>query len=85
MNNDNQEAIKTLVKGIVKIASKAIKEAQFNKSYTGRVFEIIDDNNYIVIINNKKYKVKSRFTLEINEVVKIVCWNNDLNELYVIY
>lgn len=85
MNNENQEAVETLVKGIVKIASKAIKEAKFNRGLTGRVFEIIDDNNYIVIINNKKYKVKSRFTLEINEVVKIVCWNNDLNELYVIY
>lgn len=85
MNNENQEAVETLVKGIVRIASKAIKEAKFNRGLTGRVFEIIDDNNYIVIINNKKYKVKSRFTLEINEVVKVVCWNNDLNELYVIY
>lgn len=85
MNNENQEAVETLVKGIVKIASKAIKEAKFNRGLTGRVFEIIDDNNYIVIINNKKYKVKSRFVLEINEVVKVVCWNNDLNELYVIY
>lgn len=85
MNNDNQEAIDTLVKGIVKIASKAIKEAQFNKSYTGRVFEIIDNNNYVVIINNKKHKVKSRFQLNINDVVKIVSCNNDMNELYVIY
>lgn len=81
----DNEALDSLVKGIVKIAYKAIKEAKFNRGLTGRVFEIIDDNNYIVIINNKKYKVKSRFTLEINEVVKIVCWNNDLNELYVIY
>ena len=85
MNNDNQEAIDTLVKGIVKIASKAIKEAQFNKSYTGRVFEIIDNNNYVVIIYNKKHKVKSRFQLNINDVVKIVSCNNDMNELYVIY
>lgn len=85
MNNDNQEAIETLVKGIVKIASKAIKEAQFNKSYTGRVSNIIDDNNYIVIINNKEFKAKSRFKLEINDVVKIISWNNDMNELYIIY
>ena len=85
MNNDNQEAIETLVKGIVKIASKAIKEAKFNKGLTGRVSNIIDDNNYIVIINNKEFKAKSRFKLEINDVVKIISWNNDMNELYIIY
>lgn len=81
----DNEALDSLVKGIVKIASKAIKEAHFNKAYTGRVFEIVDDNNYIVVINNKKHKVKSRFKLEINDVVKIVSCNNDMNELYVIY
>ena len=85
MNNDNQEAIETLVKGIVKIASKAIKEAKFNKGLTGRVSNVIDDNNYIVIINNKEFKAKSRFKLEINDVVKIISWNNDMNELYIIY
>ena len=81
----DNEALDALVKGIVKIASKAIKEAQFNKTYTGRVFEVVDDNNYIVIINNKKHKVKSRFQLNINDVVKIISCNNDMNELYVIY
>lgn len=85
MNNDNQEAIETLVKGIVKIASKAIKEAKFNKGLTGRVSNVIDDNNYIVIINNKEFKAKSRFKLEINDVVKIISWNNDMNELYIIF
>ena len=85
MNNDNNEAINTLVKGIVKIAMKVIKEAKFNKGLTGRVSNIIDDNNYIVIINNKEFKAKSRFKLEINDVVKIISWNNDMNELYIIY
>lgn len=81
----DDEAIDRLVHGIIKISSKAIKDAKFNKGVTGRVFEIIDDNNYIVIINNRQYKVKSRFKLNINETVKIICWNNDMNELYVIY
>lgn len=81
----DDDAIDRLVHGIVKIANNAIKNAKFNKSMTGRVFEIIDDNNYIVIINNRQFKVKSRFKLEINETVKIICLNNDMNELYVIY
>lgn len=81
----NDEAIISLVKGIIKIASKMIDDANFNKGFTGRVFEIIDDNNYIVIINNKKFKVKSKHKLNINDVVKIVCLNNDMSELYAIY
>lgn len=81
----DNEALDSLVKGIVKIAMKAIREAKFNKGLTGRVFDIIDDNNYIVIINNKQFKAKSRFKLEINDVVKIISWNNDMNELYIIY
>lgn len=81
----DDDAIDRLVHGIIKIANKAIKDAKFNKGITGKVFEIIDDNNYIVIINNRQFKVKSRFKLEINETVKIICLNNDMNELYVIY
>lgn len=81
----DNEALDSLVKGIVKIAMKAIREAKFNKGLTGRVFDIVDDNNYIVIINNKQFKAKSRFKLEINDVVKIISWNNDMNELYIIY
>ena len=81
----DNEALDSLVKGIVKIAMKAIREAKFNKGLTGRVFDIVDDNNYIVIINNKQFKAKSRFKLEINDVVKIISWDNDMNELYIIY
>ena len=81
----DNEALDSLVKGIVKIAMKAIREAKFNKGLTGRVFDVVDDNNYIVVINNKQFKAKSRFKLEINDVVKIISWNNDMNELYIIY
>lgn len=79
------EAMDKLIKGILETAYKTIDNANFNKGFTGRVFEIIDDRTYIVIVNNKQYIAKSRFKLEIGEVVKIVSWNNDMSELYVIY
>lgn len=81
----NDDALDRLVKGVIKIVSKTIRDAKFNKGITGRVVEIIDDNNYIAIVNNKQLKVKSRFKLEINDIIKIICLNNDMNELYVIY
>lgn len=81
----NDEALDKLVKGIIKIITKETKSAKFNKGVTGRITEIIDSNNYVVTINNKTYKAKSRFQFNINDVVKIISWNNDMNELYIIY
>lgn len=81
----NDEAIDNLVKGIINITNKTINDATFNKGYTGRITSIIDDNNYVVSINNKLFKAKSRFKLNVNEIVKIISWNNDMNELYIVY
>lgn len=81
----NDKALDNLIKGIIKIARRSIKEAKFNKGYTGRVMAIVDEYTYIVSINNKPYKAKSKINLNINDIVKIISWNNDMNELYIIF
>lgn len=81
----NNEAIQVLIKGIIKAINKAIKDAKFNKGYTARVMAVIDDYNYVVTINNKPFKAKSKFKLNINDIVKVISWNNDMNELYIIF
>lgn len=79
------QALNNLIKGIVKAINKSIKEAKFNKGYTARVMAVIDDYNYVVSINNKPFKAKSKFKLNINDIVKVISWNNDMNELYIIF
>lgn len=81
----NNEAVQVLIKGIIKAINKAIKDAKFNKGYTARVMAVIDDYNYVVTINNKPFKAKSKFKLNINDIVKVISWNNDMNELYIIF
>lgn len=81
----NNEAIQVLIKGIIKAINKAIKDAKFNKGYTARIMAVIDDYNYVVTINNKPFKAKSKFKLNINDIVKVISWNNDMNELYIIF
>ena len=81
----NNEAIQVLIKGIIKAINKAIKDAKFNKGYTARVMAVIDDYNYVVTINNKPFKAKSKFKLNINDIVKVISWNNDMKELYIIF
>lgn len=81
----NDEALNSLIKGVVKVISESMQNAKFNKGYTGRIFEVLDDTHYIVLINDKLFKAKSRFKSEVNDVVKLISWNNDMNELYIIY
>lgn len=85
MNNIYEKALSSLIKGVVNTVTLEIKRAKFNRGITGRITGIIDSNTYTVTINDKEYTAKSRFNYQINNVVKIICWNNNMNELYVIY
>ena len=81
----NEKALNNLIKGIIKVIKKSVNSAKFNKGYTGRIIAIVDENTYIVSINNKTFKAKSKLELHVNDIVKIICWNNDMNELYIIF
>lgn len=79
------EALKVLAKGVVSTIKQSISKAKFNKGVTGRVIEKINENTYMVQISGQTYTAYSRFSLQVNDVVKIIKWNNNFSELYVIY
>ena len=83
--NDNEMALSILAKGVVSTIKKSINKAKFNKGVTGRVIEKINENTYTVQISGQTYTAHSRFSLQINDVVKIIKWNNNFSELYIIY
>lgn len=83
--NDNEMALNILAKGVVSTIKQSINKAKFNKGVTGRVVEKINEYTYTVQIAGQTYTAYSRFTLQIDEVVKMIKWNNSFNELYVIY
>ena len=83
--NDNEMALNVLTRGIVSTIKQSIKNAKFNKGVTGRVTEIINEYTYTVQIADQTYTAYSRFSLQVGDVVKIIKWNNNFNELYVIY
>ena len=82
---DDEIALNILAKGIVSTIKQCINKAKFNKGVTGRVIEKINENTYTVQIAEQTYIAHSRFSLEVDDVVKIIKWNNNFNELYVIY
>ena len=83
--NDNEMALSILAKGIVGTIKQSINKAKFNKGVTGRVIEKINENTYTVQISGQIYTAHSRFSLQVDDVVKIIKWNNNFSELYVIY
>lgn len=83
--NDNEMALSILAKGVVSTIKQSINKAKFNKGVTGRVIEKINENTYTVQISGQTYTAHSRFSLQINDVVKIIKWNNNFSELYIIY
>ena len=84
MNNDEM-ALGILVKGIVSTMKQIVNQAKFNKGVTGRVVAIIDANHYTVQIAGQTYTALSKFSLQVDDVVKIIKWNNNFSELYIIY
>ena len=83
--NDNEIALNVLTRGIVSTIKQSLNNAKFNKGVTGRVIEKINDYTYTVQIADQTYAAYSRFSLQVDDVVKIIKWNNNFNELYVIY
>ena len=83
--NDNEMALSILVKGIVSTMKQTISQAKFNRGVTGRVIAILDENHYTVQIAGQTYTALSRFSHQIDDVVKIIMWNNNFSELYIIY
>lgn len=83
--NDNEMALSILVKGIVSSMKQTINQAKFNKGITGRVIGKIDENHYIVQVAGQTYTALSRFSYQVDDVVKIIKWNNNFSELYIIY
>lgn len=83
--NIDEKALDTLIKGLVQTVKKSINSAKFLKGVTGRVIEKLDNDNYVVNINGKAYIAKCKDTLQINQIVKIIKWNNSLDELYILY
>lgn len=83
--NDNEIALNVLTRGIVSTIKQSLNNAKFNKGVTGRVIEKINEYTYTVQIAGQTYTAYSRFILQVDDVVKIIKWNNNFSELYVIY
>ena len=83
--NDNEMALSILVKGIVSTMKQIMNRAKFNRGITGRVIAIIDENHYVVQVAGQTYTALSRFAYQVDDVVKIIMWNNNFSELYIIY
>lgn len=85
MKNDNMDAIKGLLDGINYVVQQALKNASYDKTYTGVIKSINSNNTYTVIINNIDYiNVRSSISnLTVGNTVKIIVPQNQMNQMFI--
>lgn len=83
--SDNKQASNAILKGIKHLINKEIENISADKTFTGLIKEIKEDNLYDVLIQGKVYtNIPSLFTgLKINETVKIKVPQNQYSQMYI--
>lgn len=73
--NDNH---KEIYKTIDRLIEQRMSELEFNYTQEGKIIGILQNNNYLVKINNEDYTIKSINNNEylINDVVYVLVINN---------
>lgn len=81
----NQQASKALLKGINYAIDNKLNKAPMDKTFTGLIKEVKEDNLYDVLIQGKVYtNIPSIFNgLKINETVKIKVPQNQYSQMYI--
>ena len=80
------EAIQALIENIKDMVSQMLKNADYDKAYTGRVKEIKQIRSglhaflYTVTINGKDYSIKSKLTYLVGDYVLVLVPRNNWSE-----
>lgn len=83
--SDNKQASNAILKGIKHLIDKEIENLPIDKTFTGLIKEVKEDNLYNVLIQGKIYtNIPSIFDgLNINETVKIKVPQNQYSQMYI--
>lgn len=81
----NKQASESLLKGINYAIENKLNKAPMDKTFTGIIKNIKEDNTYDVLIQGKIYtNISSIFNgLKINETVKIKVPQNQYSQMYI--
>ena len=82
----NKRAIQEIQKGIINYTKKEISYAPYDKTKTGIISSIKDDNLYEIKIDNKTYDnvPTTGGICTINETVRVVVPQNNFNNIFIL-
>lgn len=87
-NNTNEQAIKEVLSACKYMIDESIKNAPFDKTYTGIITAIIDsiNNKYNVRVYDKTYTLTSYspYSFAVNDIVVVVAPQNNMNFAYIL-
>lgn len=87
-NNTNEQAINEVLSACKYMIDESIKNAPFDKTYTGIITAIIDsiNNKYNVRVYDKTYTLTSYspYSFAVNDIVVVVAPQNNMNFAYIL-
>lgn len=85
MSKLNQNAINTISRSIIQAAKQLISDATFDKTYQGRITEVLANNQYKVAIYGNEYTAYSScgLTFKMNDSVWLTAPQNDFDSIYI--
>jgi len=82
MNRKN--ALDKLIDGILLAIDKKLNNAPYDKTYKGRITEIISEKKYKVSFNGNTYTAKSNNVHNVNDIVYVLVPQNNYKDLFII-
>lgn len=84
--NKNDDLLNIIIESIDYIVKERLRTAPFDRTRTGRITQILDNNTYMVNIDNVDYKVKSlnSITYPLNSIVKIVIPEGQYSNMFIL-
>ena len=83
MANSIDECTDSIIQAIDNLFDAKSESLKYDKTYRGKVLNIIDENKYEVSVNGALYELLYNGTLNIGDIVRIKSPMNNFSEIYI--
>ena len=83
MANSIDECTDSIIQAIDNLFDAKSESLKYDKTYRGKVSNIIDENKYEVSVNGALYELLYNGTLNIGDIVRIKSPMNNFSEIYI--
>lgn len=83
MANSMDECTDSIIQAIDNLFDAKSEGLKYDKTYRGKISNIIDENKYEVSVNGALYELSYNGTLNVGDIVRIKSPMNNFSEIYI--